>query len=311
MLFELSAASPTSSLFLGDMGVQLGALTPVFYAFRDREYVAQPDRGGHRRPLPPQLRPHRRPQGRPAQGLDRPTPRPSWRRSATFCDEMEELLARQRDLRGPHPGHRRDPRRRRPRPTACPAPTCGPAGSTGTSAATRRSAWPGTRSTGRSGPTPTATRFARYWVRLQETREATKIVDQLLDGLPAGPIMAKVPRIIKVPAGEAWVATENPLGEMGYYVVCKGDLGPVPGEDPLGQLQQHLDRAVGDCGACTCPTSSRSWPASTSSSETSTGERSLAVELVVLAADDPHGPSACWPRCCCRPAPSSTSSCSR
>ena len=45
-------------------------------------------------------------------------------------------------------------------------------------------------------------------------------------GSPAGPIMAKVPRIIKVPEGEAWVSTENPLGEMGYYVVSKGDLGP-------------------------------------------------------------------------------------
>ena len=44
--------------------------------------------------------------------------------------------------------------------------------------------------------------------------------------IPAGPVMAKVPRIIKVPEGEAWVATENPLGEMGYYVVSKGDLGP-------------------------------------------------------------------------------------
>ena len=38
--------------------------------------------------------------------------------------------------------------------------------------------------------------------------------------------MAKVPRIIKVPEGEAYVATENPLGEMGYYVVSKGDLVP-------------------------------------------------------------------------------------
>ena len=57
-------------------------------------------------------------------------------------------------------------------------------------------------------------------------RESTRIVDKLLDGLPAGPIMAKVPRIIKVPEGEAWVHTENPLGEMGYYVVSKGDTGP-------------------------------------------------------------------------------------
>jgi NADH-quinone oxidoreductase subunit D len=73
---------------------------------------------------------------------------------------------------------------------------------------------------------PDGDSFARYWVRLQETREATKIVDQLLDGLPSGPIMTKVPRIIKVPEGEAWVSTENPLGEMGYYVASKGDLGP-------------------------------------------------------------------------------------
>jgi NADH-quinone oxidoreductase subunit D len=38
--------------------------------------------------------------------------------------------------------------------------------------------------------------------------------------------MAKVPRIIKVPAGEAFVETENPLGVMGYYIVSKGELTP-------------------------------------------------------------------------------------
>jgi NADH-quinone oxidoreductase subunit D len=68
--------------------------------------------------------------------------------------------------------------------------------------------------------------FSRWWVRIQEIREASKMVDQCLDALPSGPIMAKVPRIIKVPAGEAYVETENPLGAMGYYVVSKGDLGP-------------------------------------------------------------------------------------
>jgi NADH-quinone oxidoreductase subunit D len=73
---------------------------------------------------------------------------------------------------------------------------------------------------------PEGDSFARFWVRLQEVRESTLIIDQLLDGLPSGPIMAKVPRIIKVPAGEAWISTENPLGEMGYYIVSKGDLTP-------------------------------------------------------------------------------------
>ncbi|MDH4171691.1 MAG: NADH-quinone oxidoreductase subunit D 1, partial [Acidimicrobiia bacterium] len=38
ILFELSRLS-NLALFLGDMGVQLGAVTPVFYAFRDREFV--------------------------------------------------------------------------------------------------------------------------------------------------------------------------------------------------------------------------------------------------------------------------------
>ena len=73
---------------------------------------------------------------------------------------------------------------------------------------------------------PDGDSFARYWVRLQETRESCRMVLQMLDQMPAGPIMAKVPRIIKVPEGEAYVATENPLGAMGYYVVSKGDLVP-------------------------------------------------------------------------------------
>ena len=73
---------------------------------------------------------------------------------------------------------------------------------------------------------PDGDSFARYWVRLQETRESARMVLQMLDQMPSGPIMAKVPRIIKVPEGEVWVNTENPLGEMGYYVVSKGATGP-------------------------------------------------------------------------------------
>jgi NADH-quinone oxidoreductase subunit D len=58
---------------------------------------------------------------------------------------------------------------------------------------------------------------------LQETREAASIARKLIAGLPPGAIMAKVPRIIKIPNGETYVATENPLGVMGYYLISKGD----------------------------------------------------------------------------------------
>jgi NADH-quinone oxidoreductase subunit D len=68
--------------------------------------------------------------------------------------------------------------------------------------------------------------YARAMVRLEETRQSVRMCRQLLDKLPEGSIQAKVPRIIKVPAGEVYVRAEGPLGEMGYYVVSKGDIGP-------------------------------------------------------------------------------------
>jgi NADH-quinone oxidoreductase subunit D len=223
VLFELSRIA-NISLFLGDLGVQLGALTPVFYAFRDREYVLnliEGVTGGRFHPNFDRIG-----------GLKDDLPK-GWidetkavmKKMRHFCDEMDVLLygneiyqARTRgigviptevalqyglsgaNLRGS--GVDWDLRRDQKLPMAW-----------------DKVDW-------KVWTHPDGDVFARVWVRLQETREATKIVDQLLDGLPSGPIMAKVPRIIKVPEGEAWVSTENPLGEMGYYVVSRGDTGP-------------------------------------------------------------------------------------
>ncbi len=68
--------------------------------------------------------------------------------------------------------------------------------------------------------------FDRYLVRMEEIRQATRIVRQAVDTIPGGDLQAKVPRVIKVPAGEIYVRAENPKGEMGYHIVSEGGRGP-------------------------------------------------------------------------------------
>ena len=66
----------------------------------------------------------------------------------------------------------------------------------------------------------------RWWVRLVEIRESAKMIKQAVDQIPSGPLLAKVPRVIKVPKGETYVRAENPKGEMGYHVISEG--GQIP-----------------------------------------------------------------------------------
>lgn len=68
--------------------------------------------------------------------------------------------------------------------------------------------------------------FDRFIVRLEEIRQAARIVTQAIDGIPSGPLRAKVPKVIKVPKGETYVRAENPKGEMGYYLISDGGQGP-------------------------------------------------------------------------------------
>ena len=68
--------------------------------------------------------------------------------------------------------------------------------------------------------------YDRWDVRVKEMVESAKIVLQAIDSMPSGPLQAKVPKVIKVPKGRTYVRAENPKGEMGYYIVSDGGLGP-------------------------------------------------------------------------------------
>jgi NADH-quinone oxidoreductase subunit D len=57
-------------------------------------------------------------------------------------------------------------------------------------------------------------------------RQALRICRQCLEGMPEGDHMAKVPRVLRPPAGEAYAAVESPRGELGVYL--EGDGGPKP-----------------------------------------------------------------------------------
>jgi NADH-quinone oxidoreductase subunit D len=223
ILFELSRIANVS-LFLGDLGVQMGAITPVFFAFRDREYVLnliEGATGGRFHPNFDRIG-----------GLKDDLPK-GWiaetravmKKLSRFCDQIDDLLF----------GNEIFQSRMRgigviPRDVALQYGLSGAnLRASGVDWDLRRDhtlpmAW--NKVDWKVWTHPDGDSFARCWVRLQETRESIKIVEQLLETIPTGPIMAKVPKIIKVPEGEAWVSTENPLGEMGYYVVSRGELGP-------------------------------------------------------------------------------------
>ena len=64
--------------------------------------------------------------------------------------------------------------------------------------------------------------YDRYMVRMLEIEQSISIVAQALDKLPDGPVMGRVPRILRPPAGDVYVHGENPRGDLGVYLVSSG-----------------------------------------------------------------------------------------
>ncbi len=75
--------------------------------------------------------------------------------------------------------------------------------------------------TGKNGDT-----YDRYLVRMEEMRQSRLICLQAIENIPAGPIMARIGKVLKPPPGEVYHAIEAPKGELGYYIVSDGTTQP-------------------------------------------------------------------------------------
>ncbi|HNJ39032.1 MAG TPA: NADH-quinone oxidoreductase subunit D [Acidobacteriota bacterium] len=69
--------------------------------------------------------------------------------------------------------------------------------------------------------------FDRYLIRMEEMRQSRRLIQQALKKLPGGPVMAKVPKVIRPPAGELYHSNESPKGELGLFLVADGSTQPV------------------------------------------------------------------------------------
>jgi len=69
---------------------------------------------------------------------------------------------------------------------------------------------------------------ARLMIRRREVEESIRIIRQVIDRMPAGPVWNKLPNPLKwkVPAGDAYVRTESSKGEYAYYMVSDGGVRP-------------------------------------------------------------------------------------
>jgi NADH-quinone oxidoreductase subunit D len=66
----------------------------------------------------------------------------------------------------------------------------------------------------------------RYMVRVHEMEQSINIIEQAVDKLPAGDVASAIPKRIRPEAGDVYVRTETPKGELGYYIVSDGTATP-------------------------------------------------------------------------------------
>jgi len=68
--------------------------------------------------------------------------------------------------------------------------------------------------------------YGRYLVRMEEMRQSISIIEQLIDNIPEGDFQAKTKAVLKLPKGEFYTRVETARGDFGVYIVSEGGLTP-------------------------------------------------------------------------------------
>jgi NADH-quinone oxidoreductase subunit D len=68
--------------------------------------------------------------------------------------------------------------------------------------------------------------LSRYKVRFEELKQSASMVEQIIHRIPDGPVLAKVPKVIKPPPGDVYARVEAPIGELGVFLVSDGSPRP-------------------------------------------------------------------------------------
>jgi NADH-quinone oxidoreductase subunit D/NADH-quinone oxidoreductase subunit C/D len=95
--------------------------------------------------------------------------------------------------------------------------------------------------------------FARYMIRIREMQQSIRIIEQLIDNIPEGDFQAKTKAVLKLPKGEFYTRVETARGELGVYIISEGGTTPYrikfrsPGFSNLSVLD-HIARGskIGD-----------------------------------------------------------------
>ena len=115
--------------------------------------------------------------------------------------------------------------------------------------------------------------LARYLLRMDEIKQSLRIIDQCLHHMPDGPVMAKLPRLMRPRPGRAYGAVEGPRGQYSTYAISDGTDQPFRMRIHDPSFIHLQSRRPDDAGPSRSPTRWRSWRHSTRSWAASTSER--------------------------------------